>query len=162
MIVPIPRSAQVQPSPENFPPAQSGPASQLPAVVATPGSNLETLRRLADQGDSVAQFSIGARYATGEDVPADFAEAARWFTKAAEQGNAAAQSTLGTYYWAGRGVARDPIKAYFWSLVAEADGDATSKDRAAVVASHLTHGQMLAVQQQAKQWVRQHPLAQSQ
>jgi hypothetical protein len=160
--VPIPRSAQVQASPDESSSAQVNPASQLPAPAATPGNNLETLRKLADQGDSVAQFAIGARYATGQDVPADFAEAARWFTKAAEQGNAAAQSTLGTYYWAGRGVAQDPIKAYFWSLVAEADGDATSKDRAAVVASHLTHGQMLAVQQQAKQWVRQHPSAQSQ
>ena len=149
------QSSQLQPAQ-----AQPGPVS--PAAATAPGNSLDALRRLASQGDSVAQFALGARYATGEDVPADFAEAARWFTKAAEQGNVTAQATLGTYYWAGRGVSPDPIKAYFWSLVAQADGDATNKDRAAVVASHLTHGQMLAVQQQARQWVRQHPLAQSQ
>jgi len=154
----IPRSLPVQSSPEEPSQGQSSPVS--PAV-ATPGNSMETLRKLAEQGDSVAEFAVGARYATGDGVPTDFAEAARWFTKAAEQGNVAAQATLGTYYGVGRGLPRDPIKAYFWSLVAETNGDATSKDRAAVVASHLTRGQMLAVQQQAKEWVRQHPANQN-
>jgi len=153
----IPRSAQVQPSPEE--PLQ-GPSSHVsPAAATAPGTSMVALRRLADQGDSAAQFAVGARYATGDEVSTDYTEAARWFTKAAEQGNVAAQATLGSYYGAGRGVPPDPIKAYFWSLVAEADGDAASKDRAEIVASHLTHGQMLAVQQQARQWVRQHPAA---
>jgi len=151
-----PRSTQLQSLPS---PDQPGTASQVTTTVAGPNATMEGLRRLADQGDSAAQFSVGVRYATGEDVPTDYAEAARWFTKAAEQGNVAAQATLGTYYWAGRGVSPDPIKAYFWSLVAEADGDATSKDRAAAVSSHLTHGQARAVEQQAEQWVRQHPVA---
>ena len=84
---------------------------------------------------------------------ADFAEAVRWFSKAAEQGNVMAQSTLGAYYWAGRGVPRDLDKAYFWSVLAEAEGDATSKYRVAVLASRMTHGQILAAQQQAKQWI---------
>jgi hypothetical protein len=125
--------------------------------VSVSSSNLEALRKLADQGDSAAQFDLGVRYATGQDVPSNYAEAARWFTSAAERGNVAAQATLGTYYWLGRGVAKDPIKAYFWSLVAEANGDATGKDRSSVVASHLTRGQALAVQQQAEQWVGRHP-----
>lgn len=146
-------------SPAQAGPVLSQPVSPLPAALAASDNSMEALRRLADRGDSVAEFAVGARYATGQGVPADFAEAARWFTKAAEEGNVTAQSTLGTYYWAGRGVLRDPIKAYFWSLVAEADGDATSKDRADIVGAHLTHGQLLAVQQQAKQWVKQHPAA---
>jgi putative methionine-R-sulfoxide reductase with GAF domain len=149
---PIRRSSQAQAS-------QSPPVavSQLSTAPVAPDSTLEGLRRLADQGDPVAEFALGTRYATGEGVPADFVEAARWFTKAAEEGNVTAQSTLGTYYWAGRGVSKDPIKAYFWSLVAQADGDATSKDRATLLASHLTHGQTLAVQQQAREWVKRHP-----
>ncbi len=151
----IPRSSQVQPSLEE--PSQGQSSAGSPAAAVAPGNSMEALRRLADQGDSAAQFAVGARYATGEGVPTDYSEAARWFTKAAAQGNVAAQATLGTYYGAGRGVPPDPIKSYFWSLVAEADGDAISKDRAAVVASHLTHGQMLAVQKQVKEWVRQHP-----
>ncbi|MGA8152683.1 MAG: GAF domain-containing protein [Terriglobales bacterium] len=157
--VPIPLSSQVQLSPQDSLPGQPRAVSALSITGSTSGNSMESLRRLAEQGDSVAQFAMGARYATGEEVPIDYAEAARWFTKAAEQGNVAAQATLGTYFWAGRGVPPDPIKAYFWSLVAEADGDAASKDRAAAVASHLTHGQMLAVQQQAKQWAHQHPAA---
>lgn len=144
------RSSRTQP--------QQLPVSQS-SVVPTADNTLEGLRRLADQGDSVAEFAVGTRYATGEGVTEDFAEAARWFTKAAEAGNVTAQSTLGTYYWAGRGVSKDPIKAYFWSLVAQADGDSSSKDRATLLASQLTHGQMLAVQQQAKEWVRRHPPA---
>ena len=155
VVGPVSQPSQVQSSPREPSQGQSSPVS----AVTAPGNRMEALRRLADQGDSAAQFAVGARYATGEEVPTDYTEAARWFTKAAQQGNVAAQATLGTYYGAGRGVPADPIKAYFWSLVAEADGDAPSKDRAAVVAAHLTHGQMLAVQQQVKQWVKQHPAA---
>ena len=142
-------------------PAQAS-SEQLPTTATLPPNGIEALRRLADQGDADAQFAVGIRYATGEEVPADFAEAVRWFTKAAEGGSVAAQGTLGTYYWAGRGVPPDPIKAYFWSLVAQANGDTASKDRAAEVASRLTHGQVSAVQQQAREWARQHPPAQNQ
>ena len=147
---PIPHSSAAQASPE-----------QLPTTAALPPNGIDALRKLADQGDADAQFAVGIRYATGEEVPADFVEAVRWFTKAAEGGNVAAQGTLGTYYWAGRGVPPDAIKAYFWSLVAQANGDTASKDRAAVVASRLTRGQVSAVQQQAREWARQHPPAQN-
>jgi len=119
---------------------------------------LEGLRRLADAGDGTAQFAVGARYATGEGVPLDYAEAARWFTKAAEQGNVMAQATLSTYYWAGRGVPPDPIKAYFWSVVAKAGGDETSKDLIAVLTSRLSQEQVSVVQQQADNWIKQHGL----
>jgi len=152
-------SSQLQVPADQSSPAQQGLASPLPTTAGEEDKSIDALRRLADQGDSVAQFSVGVRYATGQGVPADYTEAARWFTRAAELGSVAAQATLGNYYWAGRGVAPDPIKAYFWSLVAEADGDTSSKDRAAEVSSHLTRGQVLAVQQQAQQWVRQHPAA---
>jgi len=133
--------------------AVSQPASPGPTAV----SGLEGLRRSAEQGDSAAQFAMGAHYATGEAVSQDYAEAARWFTKAAEQGNVMAQATLGTYYWAGRGVPPDPVRAYFWSLVAQAGGDNASKDRLTIVASRLTHDQMAAVQRQANDWIKQHP-----
>ena len=36
-------------------------------------------RPLAEQGDAVAQFTIGSMHLTGHGVPEDHAEAAKWF-----------------------------------------------------------------------------------
>ena len=111
------------------------PASTVPTPTVIATNSLEGIRKLAEQGDATAQFSMGARYATGEDVPQDYAEAVRWFSLAAEQGHVVSQATLGAYYWAGRGVPLDLGKAYFWSVLAQAGGDEASKYRVSVLAS---------------------------
>jgi len=132
------------------PPAAALPKSpNLPANV----NDLASLRKVAEQGDPAAQFSLGARYATGEEVTQDYTEAVRWFTLAAEQGHILAQATLGAYYWAGRGVPQDLTKAYYWSVLAQAGGDQASKYRVAVLASRMSRSQVLAAQQQAKDWL---------
>jgi hypothetical protein len=128
------------------------------AVVKSPGlppnvTDLASLRKVAEQGDPAAQFSLGARYATGEEVKQDYTEAVRWFTLAAEQGHILAQATLGAYYWAGRGVPQDLTKAYYWSVLAQAGGDQASKYRVAVLASRMSRSQVLAAQQQANDWL---------
>jgi putative methionine-R-sulfoxide reductase with GAF domain len=138
--------------------AQAAPAvprsSALPANGLPPNvTDLASLRRVAEQGDPAAQFSLGARYATGEEVQQDYTEAVRWFTKAAEQGHILAQATLGAYYWAGRGVPQDLTKAYYWSVLAQAGGDQASKYRVAVLASRMSRSQVLAAQQQANDWL---------
>jgi putative methionine-R-sulfoxide reductase with GAF domain len=133
-----------------FPKASANP----PAPVAVGG--VEGLRKLAEQGDPAAQFSMGAHYATGEDVPQDYTEAVRWFTMAAEQGHVVSQATLGAYYWAGRGVPQDLVKAYFWSVLAQAGGDEASKYRVSVLASRMTHAQVAAAEQQANDWIKEH------
>ncbi len=125
-----------------------------PAVAVTSG--LQGMRKLAEQGDPAAQFSVGARYATGEDVPQDYTEAVRWFSMAAEQGHVVSQATLGAYYWAGRGVPQDLVKAYFWSVLAQAGGDEASKYRVAVLASRMNRTQITAAQQLANDWIREH------
>jgi putative methionine-R-sulfoxide reductase with GAF domain len=125
------------------------PSNGLPANV----TDLASLRKVAEQGDPAAQFSLGARYATGEQVKQDYTEAVRWFTKAAEQGHILAQATLGAYYWAGRGVPQDLTKAYYWSVLAQAGGDQASKYRVAVLASRMSRSQVLAAQQQANDWL---------
>lgn len=118
--------------------------------------DLQGMRRLAEQGDPAAQFSVGARYATGEDVPQDYTEAVRWFSMAAEQGHVVSQATLGAYYWAGRGVPQDLVKAYFWSVLAQAGGDEASKYRVAVLASRMNRAQITAAQQLANDWIKEH------
>jgi putative methionine-R-sulfoxide reductase with GAF domain len=142
--------------------ANVSPSTAVKAVRPTPprpvpaATTLEGLRRLAEQGDPVAQFAVGARYATGDDVKQDYAEAVRWFTRAAEQGHVIAQATLGAYYWAGRGVPQDISKAYFWSVLAQAGGDEASKYRVAVLTSRMSRSQVVAAQQQANDWIKRH------
>jgi TPR repeat protein/GAF domain-containing protein len=138
-------------------PAGSAPqAATRPPVTAANVSNLEGLRNLAEQGDPAAQFAVGARYATGEDVTQDYTEAVRWFTLAAEQGHINAQAMLGAYYGVGRGVPQDFSKAYFWSILAQAGGDEASKYRIPLLVSHLSRAQVIAAQQQANDWLKQH------
>jgi GAF domain/Sel1 repeat len=125
-----------------------------PSVAAA--GDFASLRRSAKQGDPAAQFAVGARFATGEDVNQDYAEAARWFSMAAEQGHIVAQSTLGAYYWAGRGVPQDLTKAYFWSILAQAGGDQAGKYRVAILTPRMTRSQVLAAQQEANDWLEHH------
>lgn len=134
---------------------QASPAAppKSPNLPANAG-DLASLNKVAEHGDPAAQFALGARYATGEDVKQDYTEAVRWFTLAAEQGHILAQATLGAYYWAGRGVPQDLNKAYYWSVLAQAGGDQASKYRVAVLASRMSRGQVVAAQQQADDWLR--------
>lgn len=144
-------------------PASSQPGSASlsdavsPTIAQASITGLDRLRQLAEQGDPTAQFALGTRYATGQDVPQDYAEATRWFLQAAEQGNVVAQSALAAYYASGRGVPQDSAKAYFWSLVAQAGGDETSKSRIAALRSQLNRDAMAAEQQEATKWLNQHP-----
>jgi putative methionine-R-sulfoxide reductase with GAF domain len=117
--------------------------------------DLSVVQKMAEQGDAAAQFALGSRYATGEDVKQDYVEAARWFSRAAEQGHTTAQSILCAYYWQGRGVPRDLEKAYFWSLVAQAAGDQPSKERATLLASRINASQLAAIKEQADNWLRE-------
>ena len=55
---------------------------------------LAEIRRLAEQGDAEAQYSLGWRYDEGEGVPEDKAEAVKWYRLAAEQGNDDAKFSL--------------------------------------------------------------------
>ncbi len=134
-------------------PVSAAPNSATPLLVGMDG-----LRQLATQGDPAAEFALGVHYATGDDVPQDYSEAVRWFSMAAEQGHVMAQATLGAYYWAGRGVPQDMQKAYFWAVLAQAGGDEASKVRVQFLTSRMTRTQILAAQQRANDWIKEHQL----
>lgn len=146
------------PSPANAPAAQPPKAPKARSQTAE-ANDLDALRKLAEQGDPAAEFALGARYATGEQVKQDYGEAVRWFTRAADRGHILAQATLGAYYWAGRGVQPDLTKAYFWSALAQAGGDQASKYRVAVLTSRMSRSEILTAQQQANEWLHNHPAA---
>jgi TPR repeat protein len=137
------------------PPAETG-FSPLNAGVDT--ASLAQLQEMAAHGNPAAENALGLRYATGEGVKQDEAEAARWFTKAAQHGNVTAQFRLGSFYWGGRGVSQNLNQAYFWIVLARTAGDSNSKALATVLASHMTRSQATAIEQQAADWLLQHQL----
>jgi hypothetical protein len=61
-------------------------------------------------------------YASGQGVPQDFAEAARWYEKAADQNDPLAQGALGELYANGQGTPRDPVRAAGWYRKAAGQG----------------------------------------
>ncbi len=129
-----------------------------PAPNETDARGFAGLRQLAEQGDATAQFAMGVRYATGDEVEQSYPEAVRWFSMAAEQGHIKAQGTLGAYYQFGRGVSEDMSKAYFWAVLASAGGDEISKERVASLASRMNRGDVIAARQQANEWLARHQL----
>jgi GAF domain/PilZ domain/Sel1 repeat len=131
-------------------------ASDANLVPSVDTATLPQLQQMAEQGDARAQNALGLRYATGDGVPLDEREAARWFTRAAEQGNVNAQSKLGALYWVGRGVPQNLNQAYFWTVLARAGGDVGSKALATVLSSHMSRAQSIAIEQQADTWYQQH------
>jgi len=101
--------------------------------------------KLAQQGDSKAQFIVGKYYEVGEPdmwslVKALFSDspipvivdqnstlAIEWYTKSADQGNSDAQRNLATMYYNGKGVAQDYKKAFDLFYKAAQKGDACAQ-----------------------------------
>jgi uncharacterized protein len=89
---------------------------------------LDELLAQAERGDATAQSTLGWKYAKGEGVPQDHAEAVRWFRKAADQGNVAAQINLGVSYAKGEGVAQDYAEAAKWYRKAADQGNGAAQN----------------------------------
>ena len=85
------------------------------------------LREAAELDDADAQYSLGLKYAKGQGVTQDDAEAVKWFRKAAEQGYTTAQNNLGFMYQKGRGVTQDYAEAVKLYRKAAVQGFATAQ-----------------------------------
>jgi TPR repeat protein len=72
---------------------------------------MQRLRPLADQGNAIAQVSLGLMYSEGQGVQQDYAAALSWYRKAADQGLAIAQVYLGTMYAIAQGVPQNYAEA---------------------------------------------------
>ena len=86
----------------------------------------ETLQA-AEQGNAQAQFNLGLRYAKGQGIRQDYAQAVQWYRKAAEQGVAKAQYNLGLMYDQGQGVRQDDVQAVQWYRKAAEQGFAQAQ-----------------------------------
>ena len=142
-------------------------ARKVPGIVADPlladrskpeSGSLEAISVAAEGGDAVAQVNLGFLYASGEGVPQNFAEAARWYRKAADQGHADAQYKLGFLYTQGQGVPKNFAEAYFWLNLASAGWSyvnpvseyAKARD---IAAERFSPYELSAIQERCSKWM---------
>lgn len=106
-------------------------------AIAAPDTRtgIEKTKAFALQGDAKAQGLLGLAYFMGNGVPRDFAEAAKWATKAAEQGDALAQGLVGLMYLMGDGMPQNSAEAEKWLLKAAEQGDLTAQSLLGVLYS---------------------------
>lgn len=122
--VPVAKPKPVKPAKQANAVTDGPPIKAGPTVTPAPAKPVETaplnndvpaseraLRSAAVAGNSAAQYEVGQRYANGENVPQDLAQAAYWYGLSADQGLAIAQYRLAALYEKGRGVAQDNAKA---------------------------------------------------
>lgn len=101
-------------------------------------TELEKLKKQAEQGDAEVQFQLGRYYDNldGKSGQEDSAKAVRWYRKAAEQGHAEAQCALAECYLYGKGVPPYGPEALKWFKKAAAGGS----DRAQRVLALINRG----------------------
>jgi len=81
----------------------------------------QTLKPLAEAGDSKAQIYMGTIYDSGLGVQRDIKQAVYWFEQSAEQGDVELQYELGQRYLNDKDIGRDYDKAlYWWQKAADA------------------------------------------
>src|SRR5881628_1072812 len=73
--------------------------------------DIKWYKAAADQGNSDAQFFLGAMYLLPQrDIP----EGLKWLKLSADQGMQDAQFLLGMAYLKGQNFTHDPVQAYMW------------------------------------------------
>jgi len=112
-------------------------------------SDFEETKRLAEQGNVIAQSNLGLMYRYGEGVAQNYTEAFRWYRLAAEQGDSRAQYNLGLMYANGQGVPQNYVRAYVWFSVAAAQGDENARNSRDTASERLTPEQRARGQEMA-------------
>ena len=115
-------------------------------------------QRLEDEaaidGDADKQVALGRRYANGEGVAQDDAEAFRWYQLAAEQGHFGAQVDLARSYLEGFGVSQDYELAHIWANRAVGHAPRDSREAAITLRdqaeTHFSSSEILALQRRAR------------
>ena len=118
-----------------------------PWVPGQDPDRIAEIRRLADQGDVDAQFTLGTIYSFSQIIYAnggragpesDPAEAAKWYRLAAGQGHAIAQNNLGGMYAYGRGVPKNDAEAVKWYRLAADQGFARAQHNLGLIYANGT------------------------
>jgi hypothetical protein len=118
---------------------------------------LKLFRPLAEGGDPIAETRLGQMYFSGDGVPEDFTEAAKWLTLGANHGDDAAKASLGVMYFLGRGVPKDFVLSYMWSSLAAANGLQEAEKVRDGIARLMTPDQIADAQKRAREWAPNRP-----
>lgn len=131
------------------------------ALIFAQQETVAELRAKADQGDAVAQYSLGVIYRDGVGVAQNYAVAVQWHRLAADQGYAPAQYNLGVMYFQGEGLPMDDVAAYMWFSLAATRATGPVRDSAIgareQTAGYLTSEQLLEAQRLVFEWDAAHP-----
>ncbi|MBI1685883.1 tetratricopeptide repeat protein [Caulobacter hibisci] len=110
----------------------------------------------AEAGEADAQYELAELYNQGEGVPADPAQARKWWRAAGEQGQAQAALKLGLAYSSGDGGPEDLAQGYYWLLLAETlakpDARRAIAGQRGALGQALTPAQKSQAEQAAKAW----------
>jgi len=83
-------------------------------VSKAPSHYIERLLKLAETGDTEAQFDLGWAFELGDEIESDLRMAFHWFKTAAKQGHAQAMHKIGYMYEKAIGTAKDETRAFEW------------------------------------------------
>lgn len=115
------------------PQPDGGSGRSIFGAAATPlSSEVQDLTLKANQGIANAELLLGLKYADGDGVEANDAEAAKWLGRAAQKGKALAEYRLGTLYEKGFGVPLDMKIAADWYAKAAELGNVKAMHNLAV------------------------------
>ena len=114
----------------------------------------------AEKGDAEAQTLLGAMYWSGEGVPRNHHEAAKWYLRAAHQGYARAQNDIGFMLGFGEGVPpHDDVEAYKWLTLAIARYTSKNQERLdqaikdkATLTARMTKAQIAEAERRVRAW----------
>ena len=141
-----------------------GLTAQAPVVSAS-GTSTADLLVLAEGDNTMAQRTLGERYALGiEGVTQDLNQAVFWYKKAADKGDTEALQYLGYAYGQGLGVPQDWVQAHMWfSLVGTASRKKVAPQHKELaernrklVETKMTPKQIEEAQALASDWMEKH------
>lgn len=102
-------------------------AIKLKGLFYYPSSVFQSCLHAAEQGYSLAWYSLGKMYYEGDEVSQDLKLAFNWFTRAAQHNIIDAQYALGIMYSDGRGTDKNISEARKWFLLAAQNGNASAQ-----------------------------------
>ena len=88
---------------------------------------IKNLKKLAEQGDALAQNELSLLYYDGMGVEKNLELAFFWIQKSAEQGYAPAQHNLSRMYYNGEGIEKNLELAFYWIQKSAEQGDALAQ-----------------------------------
>ena len=112
----------------------------------------EEWRRLAEEGNALAQVALADLYMAGQGVPRDRARARALYRAAAKAGNRVAQINLGDIHGRGLGVPRDPVRALAWFELAAEQGSGWAQERVDKLKSRLSCDELAEARRLARRF----------